>query len=66
MAVAIPAFLTILMIPLSYSIANGLAIGIVTYTVLKVLRGDYRSVSWLVYLLSALFIWRFIYLGVGD
>ncbi len=66
MADAIPAFLTILMIPLSYSIANGLAIGIVTYTALKVLRGDYKSVSWLVYVLSALFIWRFIYLGAGD
>ena len=66
MVVAIPAFLTILMIPLSYSIANGLAIGIVSYTLLKVMRGDYKAVSWLVYLLSALFIWRFIYLGAGG
>ena len=66
MAVAIPAFLTIMMIPLSYSIASGLAIGIVTYTLLKVLRGDARQVSWLVYLLSILFAWRFIYLGTGG
>lgn len=64
--VAIPAFLTIMMIPLSYSIANGLAIGIVTYTLLKVLRGEYKAVSWLVYLLSILFVWRFIYLGTGG
>jgi AGZA family xanthine/uracil permease-like MFS transporter len=60
---AIPAFLTIMTIPLSYSIANGLAIGFVSYTLLKGLRGEFRSVSWVMYVLTALFIGRFIYLG---
>jgi AGZA family xanthine/uracil permease-like MFS transporter len=59
---AIPAFLTVIMIPLSYSIANGLAFGIVSHAVLKLVRGQATREDWLVYLLSALFILRFIYL----
>jgi len=62
---AIPAFLTITTIPLSFSIANGLAFGFVAFTLLKVLRGKAARVGWLVYLLSALFLLRFIYLGRG-
>jgi adenine/guanine/hypoxanthine permease len=60
---AIPAFLTVVMIPLSYSIANGLAFGIISHAVLKLLRGKASWGDWLVYLLSALFIARFIYLA---
>jgi AGZA family xanthine/uracil permease-like MFS transporter len=66
LVVAIPAFLTVITIPLSYSIANGLAIGFVFYTLLKVLRGEFRDVSWLVYLLTALFAARFLYLGAAG
>ncbi|HUN77214.1 MAG TPA: NCS2 family permease [Steroidobacteraceae bacterium] len=60
---AIPAFLTVIMIPLTYSIANGLAFGIISHAVLKLLRGKASRGDWLVYLLSALFIARFIYLA---
>jgi AGZA family xanthine/uracil permease-like MFS transporter len=60
---AIPAFLTVIMIPLSYSIANGLAFGIVSHAVLKLVRGQATREDWLVYLLSALCILRFIYLA---
>jgi AGZA family xanthine/uracil permease-like MFS transporter len=63
LVVAIPAFLTVITIPMSYSIANGLAVGFIFYTLLKVLRGEFREVSWLVYVLTALFIARFLYLG---
>jgi AGZA family xanthine/uracil permease-like MFS transporter len=51
------------MIPLTYSIANGLAFGITSHAVLKLVRGQARPRDWLVYLLSALFIARFIYLA---
>jgi AGZA family xanthine/uracil permease-like MFS transporter len=61
--VALPAFLTMMAIPLTYSIANGLAFGFTAYTLLKVLRGRYHDVNWLVYALTALFIARFFYLG---
>lgn len=60
---AIPAFLTVIMIPLSYSIANGLAFGIISHAVLKLMRGRATPRDWLVYVLSALFIARFIYLA---
>jgi adenine/guanine/hypoxanthine permease len=60
---AIPAFLTVIIIPLSYSIANGLAFGITSYAVLKLVRGQARLNDWLVYLLAALCVGRFIYLA---
>jgi AGZA family xanthine/uracil permease-like MFS transporter len=63
--VSLPAFLTMMTIPLTFSIANGLAFGFTAYTLLKVLRGQYRDVNWLVYVLTALFIARFFYLGHG-
>jgi AGZA family xanthine/uracil permease-like MFS transporter len=60
---AIPSFLTMIMIPLTYSIANGLAFGFTAYTVLRVIRGEWRKVNWLMYVLTALFILRFAYLS---
>ena len=63
--VAIPAFLTMMTIPLSFSIANGLAFGFTAYSLLKILRGKFREVNWFVYLLTALFILRFLYLAHG-
>jgi len=63
--VALPAFLTITTIPLTFSIANGLAFGFCCYTLLRIARGEFRKVGWLVYVLTALFIARFIYLGRG-
>ena len=63
--IAIPAFLTILAIPLTFSIANGLAFGFTAYALLRILRGEFRRVNWLVYVLAALFLIRFYYLGGG-
>jgi len=62
-AEGIPAFLTVIIVPLSYSIANGLAFGIVSHAVLKLVRGRARARDWLVYLLAALCVARFIYLA---
>jgi len=63
--VAIPAFLTLVITPLSYSIASGLAFGITSYAALKLLRGQARPRDWLLFVLSALFILRFVYLAKG-
>ena len=63
--IAIPAFLTMMTIPLSFSIANGLAFGFTAYTLLKILRGKFRQVNWFVYLLTALFILRLVYVAHG-
>ncbi len=64
-AVAIPAFLTMMMIPLTFSIANGLAFGFTTFTLLKVFRGQFRKVNAVVYVLTLLFLLRFYYMGKG-
>lgn len=61
--VAVPAFLTMLAIPLTFSIANGLAFGFVSFTLIKLLRGKFRDVTWFVYALTALFILRFAWLA---
>ncbi len=63
--VAIPAFLTVIAIPLTFSIANGLAFGITAYAALKLLRGQVKAGDWLLYVLAALFIARFIYMGAA-
>jgi AGZA family xanthine/uracil permease-like MFS transporter len=63
--VAVPAFLTMMAIPLTFSIANGLAFGFTAYTLMKVARGKFRQVNWFVYALTALFIARFVYLSRG-
>jgi AGZA family xanthine/uracil permease-like MFS transporter len=57
---AIPAFLTLIVMPLTFSIAHGLAIGFISYPIVKALSGNAREVHWLVYLLAALFILRYI------
>jgi AGZA family xanthine/uracil permease-like MFS transporter len=56
---AIPAFLTIVMMPLTYSIANGFAFGFVSYTVLKICSGKARQVSWVMVAVSLAFILNF-------
>ena len=63
--VAIPAFLTVVIIPLTYSIANGLAFGITSFAALKLIRGQARRSDWLLLVLAALFVLRFVYLAKG-
>jgi AGZA family xanthine/uracil permease-like MFS transporter len=60
---AIPAFLTLATIPLTFSIANGLAIGLTAHAALKLVRGQARPADAPLYILAALFIARFIYLA---
>ena len=61
--VAVPAFLTLLAIPLTFSIANGLAFGIIAHVVLKVAVGQGREVAPTAYVLAVLLLARFLYLG---
>jgi AGZA family xanthine/uracil permease-like MFS transporter len=55
LAVGLPAFLTIVMMPFSYSIANGIGIGFVAYVVLQVGTGKWRKIHPLMYLVAILF-----------
>ncbi len=52
---SIPAYITMLMMPFSYSIAEGISFGMISYVVLKVLSGKGKEVSLLMYILSLLF-----------
>jgi AGZA family xanthine/uracil permease-like MFS transporter len=60
---AFPAFLTIVATPLTFSIATGLSLGLLSFTFLKVGAGKYREISPLIWLLSALFLCRYAFLG---
>lgn len=62
--VAIPAFLTLVTIPLTFSIANGLAFGVIAYAVLKLASRRVAKADWLLFALAALFVVRFIYMAV--
>ncbi len=57
---SIPAFLTIVMMPLTYSIAEGIAFGMISYVLLKLLSGRFKEISWMMYLLAILFVIKFI------
>ncbi len=57
---AIPAFLTISMMPFAYSISDGIAFGFISYSVIKVARGKAKEVPVLVYVISVLFILKYI------
>ena len=65
LSVAVPCFLTLVLIPLTYSIANGLGFGIIAWAVLHLVTGRFRRQDWLLYILAALFICRFIYPGTS-
>ncbi len=53
---AIPGFLTIVMMPFTYSIAEGIVFGILSYTFIKVCIGKYKEVPIFTYIISALFL----------
>jgi AGZA family xanthine/uracil permease-like MFS transporter len=58
---AVPAFLLLIGIPLSYSIADGLALGFISYPLIKLLSGRARDVRWLSYVLAALLLLYFLF-----
>lgn len=63
--IAIPAFLTVAMIPFTFSIANGLAFGITAYALIRLIRGKITASDWLLLVLAGLFVVRFAWLAAG-
>jgi AGZA family xanthine/uracil permease-like MFS transporter len=61
---ALPAFLTILATPLTFSVATGLSLGLISYTFIKVGAGKRREISLLIWILTLLFLLRYAYLAV--
>jgi len=62
---AVPAFITMLATPLTFSIATGLSLGLISYTVVKIAAGKVREINLLIWILTALFILRYIYLAAA-
>jgi adenine/guanine/hypoxanthine permease len=60
---AIPAFVTLLATPLTFSIATGLSLGLISYTLVKIAAGKFREISPVIWILTALFILRYVYLA---
>ncbi|ASA76853.1 NCS2 family permease [Thermococcus sp. 5-4] len=60
---AIPAFLVLITIPYTYSIADGIGIGFISYTILKLFSGRREEIHPLMYVLSLIFVAYFAYLG---
>ena len=59
--IGIPALLTIVMMPFTYSITNGVGAGFLSYVVIAVLRGKWRDVHPLMYAVAAIFAWYFVH-----
>ena len=60
MECAIPAFLTIAMMPFAYSISDGIGFGFISYSIIKVARGKAKDVPVLVYIIAVLFILKYV------
>jgi len=56
---ALPAFLTMVLMPFTYSIANGIAAGIIFYVLIKVVKGKFKDIPFALYLLAGLFVLKF-------
>ena len=59
-----PAFICMLAMPLTYSIANGIALGFIIYPLVKLLTGRGKEVHWLIYILGVLFILYYVFVPV--
>ncbi len=57
---SIPGFLTVAMMPLTYSIANGIGFGLISHCLIKLFSGKVRETSWITWLLSFFFILKFV------
>jgi len=62
MSEAIPAFLTILFMPLAYSISEGIAVGVISYTLINLICGKFKKLTPLMYILTVLFVCKYIFL----
>lgn len=58
--VAIPSFLTMFMMIAAYSISDGISFGFISYVIIKLARGKVKEIPWLMYVISAVFILKYI------
>jgi AGZA family xanthine/uracil permease-like MFS transporter len=59
---SIPAFICIIMMPLTYSISNGILLGMITYVLMNMICGNFRKITPVMYVLAVLFILKYIFI----
>ena len=59
---SIPAFICIIMMPLTYSISNGILIGLITYVLMNIVCGKFEKLTPMMYILAVLFILKYIFI----
>lgn len=59
---AIPAFICVIMMPFTYSISNGILLGMIAYVVINVMSGRYKKISTTMYILAVLFVLKYIFI----
>ena len=59
---SIPAFVCMIMMPLSYSISNGILLGMITYVLMNLITGKRKKVSWTMAILAILFVLKYIFI----
>ena len=59
---SIPAFICVIMMPLSYSISDGILLGMISYVILNMLSGKFKKITPMMYILAILFILKYIYI----
>jgi AGZA family xanthine/uracil permease-like MFS transporter len=60
---AVPAFLTLVLMPLTYSISNGIAVGAIAYVLIQLFTGKYTKKDIVVTVIAILFILRFAFVN---
>ena len=62
---ALPAFCTVVFMPFTYSIANGVAVGLIMYCLIKLFTGKVRDIKALTWIISITFILRYAFMTLG-
>lgn len=59
---ALPAYLTLIAMPLTYSISDGICFGVISYVVINTAAGKAKKINWLMYVLAVLFVLKYVFL----
>lgn len=65
MSNALPAFCTVVFMPFTYSIANGVAVGLIMYCIIKLFTGKANDIKVLTWIISIVFILRYAFMTLG-
>ena len=56
---SVPAFVTLAWMPFTYSISDGIMFGVISYTIINALAGNFKRIHWIMYVLTAVFVAKY-------